>query len=288
MKARNFRYVRPGSLAQACRILADADGDAVPVAGGQSLLAGLNMRLSAPKLLVDIGDLAELTGQSESDGVVRLGALTRHADLLRSGLVRKHLPLLAQAAPHIGHMAIRNRGTLGGSLAYADPAAELPACAVALDATVVICGVAGEREVKAEGFFKGLFETDLRPGELIVAVKFPATQAGMSVAFAELSRRHGDFALVGLAATVVMRRDRIDEARLVYFGCADRAKVAQATSRAIVGQAVPLPDTSSFRDAILDDLSPDDTPGLRADTRLHMAQVLTRRVLNSLLARTAA
>ena len=288
MKARNFRYVRPGSLAQACPILADADGDAVPVAGGQSLLAGLNMRLSAPKLLVDIGDLAELTGQSESDGVVRLGALTRHADLLRSGLVRKHLPLLAQAAPHIGHMAIRNRGTLGGSLAYADPAAELPACAVALDATVVICGVAGEREVKAEGFFKGLFETDLRPGELIVAVKFPATQAGMSVAFAELSRRHGDFALVGLAATVVMRRDRIDEARLVYFGCADRAKVAQATSRAIVGQAVPLPDTSSFRDAILDDLSPDDTPGLRADTRLHMAQVLTRRVLNSLLARTAA
>jgi carbon-monoxide dehydrogenase medium subunit len=288
MKARNFRYVRPGSLAQACRILADADGDAVPVAGGQSLLAGLNMRLSAPKLLVDIGDLAELTGESERDGVVRLGALTRHADLLRSGLVRKHLPLLAQAAPHIGHMAIRNRGTLGGSLAYADPAAELPACAVALDATVVIRGVAGEREVKAEEFFKGLFETDLQPGELIVAVKFPATPAGMSVAFAELARRHGDFALVGLAATIVMRRDRIEKARLVYFGCADRAKVAQSTSRAIVGQAVPLPDTSSFRDAILDDLSPDDTPGLRADTRLHMAQVLTRRVLNSLLARTAA
>ena len=125
--------------------------------------------------------------------------------------MRRHLPLLAQAAPHIGHMAIRNRGTLGGSLAYADPAAEVPACAVALDATVVIRGVAGEREVKAEGFFKGLFETDLQPGELIVAVKFPATPAEMSVGFAELSRRHGDFALVGLAATVVMRRDRIEK-----------------------------------------------------------------------------
>jgi carbon-monoxide dehydrogenase medium subunit len=288
MKARNFRYVRPESLAHACRILADADGEAVPVAGGQSLLAGLNMRLSAPKLLVDIGDLAELAGQSEIDGGVRLGALTRHCDLLRSDLVRKHLPLLIRAAPHIGHIAIRNRGTLGGSLAYADPAAELPACAVALDATLVMRSVAGEREVMAEEFFKGLFETDLRPGELIVAVKFPATPDGMSVGFAELSRRHGDFALVGLAATVVMERDRIDKARLVYFGCADRAKVARATSRAIVGRAVPLPDTSSFSDAIHDDLSPDDTPGLRADTKLHMAQVLTRRVLNSLSARNAA
>ncbi len=145
MKARNFRYVRPASLDQAFRILADNDGDAVPVAGGQSLLAGLNMRLSAPKLLVDIGDLKELTGQSHSGDVVRLGALTRHCELLQSELVRKHLPLLVDAARHIGHVAIRNRGTLGGSLAYADPAAELPACAVALDATPG----AGERRRRA-------------------------------------------------------------------------------------------------------------------------------------------
>ena len=287
MKARNFRYVRPSSLTQACHILAEANGDAVPVAGGQSLLAGLNMRLSAPKLLVDIDDLAELSGQSEGNGVVRLGALTRHCELLRSELVRRHLPLLRAAAPHIGHMAIRNRGTLGGSLAYADPAAELPACAVALDATLVIRGVAGERKVKAEQFFKGLFETDLRIGELIVAIEFPATPAGTSVGFAELARRHGDFALAGLAATVVMQRDRIETTRLVYFGCADHAKVARATSRVIAGQSVPLADTSSFRDAVHDDLSPEDTPGLRADTRLHLAQVLTRRVFNSFAARTA-
>ena len=181
MKARNFRYIRPASLAHAYQILADAGGDAVAVAGGQSLLAGLNMRLSAPKLLVDIGDLKELRGQSHAGGTVRLGALTRHGELLSSDLVRKHLPLLAKAAPHIGHVAIRNRGTLGGSLAYADPAAELPACAVALGATLVLGSLAGEREVKAEDFFKGLFETDLRPGELIVAVKFPVTPAGTSV-----------------------------------------------------------------------------------------------------------
>src|SRR5215813_3686508 len=114
MKARNFRYIRPSSLDQACRILADGVGDAIPVAGGQSLLAGLNMRLSAPKLLIDIGELKELAGQSEADGIVRLGALTRHCELLRSNLVRTHLPLLIHAVPHIGHIAIRNRGTLGG------------------------------------------------------------------------------------------------------------------------------------------------------------------------------
>jgi carbon-monoxide dehydrogenase medium subunit len=251
-------------------------------------LAGLNMRLSAPKLLVDIGDIKELTGQSEANGHVRLGALTRHGELLRSDLVRTHLPLLVQAAPHIGHIAIRNRGTLGGSLAYADPAAELPACAVALGATLILGSQAGEREVKAEDFFKGLFETDLRPGELIVAVKFPVMTAGASVGFAELSRRHGDFALVGLAAVVTMQRDRIDKARLVYFGCVDRAKVAQAVSAAVAGQTAPLPDVSSFEAAIGQDLDPDDTPGLRADTRIHMAKVLTRRVLNSLSERAEA
>src|SRR5215204_2661866 len=168
MKARNFRYVRASSLDQACRILADV-GEAVPVAGGQSLLAGLNMRLSAPKLLVDIGDLQELMVTSETKSEIRLGALTRHRELLSSDLIRDKLPLLRQAASHIGHVAIRNRGTLGGSLAYADPAAELPACAVALSATLVLGSLAGERQVKAEDFFQGLFETALEPGELIVA-----------------------------------------------------------------------------------------------------------------------
>ena len=282
MKARNFRYIRPSSLDQACRILAEGGGDAVPVAGGQSLLAGLNMRLSAPKLLVDIGDLKELTGQSYEDGAVRLGALTRHAELLGSQVIQKHVPLLVRAAAHIGHVAIRNRGTLGGSLAYADPAAELPACAVALGATLALSSVVGEREVKAEDFFKGLFETELKPGELIVAVKFPAMQPGMAVGLAELSRRQGDFALVGLAALATMRRDRIGTARLAYFGCVDHAKVARAVSAAVTGLATPLPDTSAFEQAIRQDLTPEDTTGLRADTKLHMATVLTLRVLNSL------
>jgi aerobic carbon-monoxide dehydrogenase medium subunit len=282
MKARNFRYVRPASLEHAYRILAENGEDAVPIAGGQSLLAGLNMRLSAPKLLIDIGDLKEMTGQSRADGTIRLGALTRHAELLRSELVKKHVPLLTRAATHIGHVAIRNRGTLGGSLAYADPAAELPACAVALGATLVLGSNAGERDVKAEDFFTGLFETALKPGELIVAVKFPALDAGTSIGFAELSRRHGDFALVGLAVVTTMQDKRIGSARLTYFGCVERAKIARTVSTAVTGLTTPLADASAFEGAIHQDLAPDDTPGLRADTKLHMATVLTRRVLNSL------
>jgi carbon-monoxide dehydrogenase medium subunit len=287
MKARNFRYIRPTTLPQAFHILREAGADAVAVAGGQSLLAGLNMRLSTPKLLVDIGNLKELSGESQTGEFIRLGALTRHCDLLRSDLVRRHLPLLMQAAPHIGHIAIRNRGTLGGSLAYADPAAELPACAVALGATLVLGSNAGEREVKANGFYKGLFETDLRPGELIVAVKFPLAAAGTIVGFAELARRHGDFALVGLALVAIIQRQRIERARVVYFGCVDRPSVASTVCAAIKGLTLPLHD-DAFEAALRQDLRPDDTPGLRADTKLHLAKVLTRRVLNNLSQRAAA
>jgi carbon-monoxide dehydrogenase medium subunit len=288
MKARNFRYIRPKSLAEASSILADSGGDAVPVAGGQSLLAGLNMRLSAPRLLVDIADLPELRGQKQKGDSIWLGALTRHGELLTSELVHTHLPLLTQAAPYIGHVAIRNRGTLGGSLAYADPAAELPACAVALGATLVLGSAAGERRVKAEAFFKGLFETDLRPGELIVAVEFPLRRPETTTGFGELSRRHGDFALVGLAAVANLSSGRISEARLVYLGCADRAKIAPTISKTIAGLRVPVADTNGFAEALRQDLSPEDTPGLRADTRLHLATVLTGRVLNAMCEKAAA
>jgi carbon-monoxide dehydrogenase medium subunit len=288
MKARNFRYIKPPTLAHAFAILADAGLDAVPVAGGQSLLAGLNMRLSAPKLLVDIGDLVELRGQLHTGSTVRLGALTRHVELLTSGLVEQHLPLLRQAAPYIGHVAIRNRGTLGGSLAYADPAAELPACAVALDATFMLGSISGKREVKAANFFKGLFETDLRTGELITAVNFPVQRPQMLTAFAELSRRRGDFALVGLAAVISMDGGSVGSAKLVYLGCADRAKSAESVASAVVGQRLPLADNELLAQAVRRDLSPDDTPGLRAETRLHMATVLTHRLLNSLTKRANA
>ena len=227
MKARNFRYIKPRSLAHAYRILEAGGGEAVPIAGGQSLLATLNMRLSAPKVLVDISEprAYSLLLQRRS---IRLGALTRHCELVQSDLIRDRLPLLAQAAAHIGHVAIRNRGTLAGSLAYADPAAELPACSVALNARLVIGDSAGEREVEAQAFFKGLFETDLAPGELILAVKFPVPGANAVAGFGELARGRGDFALVGLAAVAELDCDhRFGSARIVYFGCINRATIAK-------------------------------------------------------------
>jgi len=194
MKARNFRYIRPSSLEEACRILADGGGDAVPLAGGQSLLAGLNMRLSAPKLLVDIGDLKELTGQTHHDGVVRLGALTRHAELLGSELIQKHVPLLTRAAAHIGHVAIRNRGTLGGSLALSDPAAEWPAVLVALDAEAVLYGPGGRRSLKCREFINGIYETKLADCEIIESVRIPKLSASARCGYLKLCRKSGEFA----------------------------------------------------------------------------------------------
>ena len=218
---------------------------------------------------------------------MRLGAFTLHRQLLESDLVKKHVPLLARAASHIGHVAIRNRGTLGGSLAYADPAAELPACAVVLGATLEIGGPEGERVVQAEDFFKGLFETDLRRGELILGVRFPIQQDDARTGFAELARRHGDFPLVGLAAIATMQDDRIGKARLVYFGPVDRARLARSVSSAIQGLTLPLDKTLSFEAEIEKDLAARDTAGLRADTQLHLATVLTHRVVNSLSGATA-
>ena len=215
MKAPAFAYARPASLVEALELLARPGAKAL--AGGQSLIPSLNLRLSSPELLVDIGGLRELRGISVQGSSIRVGALTTHAQLGQSEEIRKHVPLLAEAVPHVAHAAIRNRGTIGGSLALADPAAEYPACAVALNAQMVIVGKGGERKVAAAKFFQGLFQTDLKPGELLVAVEFPK-QAGRH-AFLELTRRHGDYAIVGVAAL---------DSRFVFFGIGDRPVVVDS------------------------------------------------------------
>ena len=175
--------------------------DARLLAGGQSLIATLNMRLSAPALLIDINGIGGLDGIAQKDGTVEIGALARHAQAERSDLIAKHAPLIARAMPHIGHAAIRNRGTLGGSIAFADPAAELPACLLALDGEIEATGPKGKRTIKAEDFFKGLFETALGPQDVLTAIRVPAAAKDTRVGFAELARRHGDYAIVGLAAS---------------------------------------------------------------------------------------
>lgn len=282
MKSPRFGYQRAQSLRHACELLTAHAGEAVALAGGQSLLPGLNMRLSSPRLLVDIGGLPELRGMHFSHDEVRLGALTRHVEVLKSETLQKCLPLLPRAVTHVAHAGIRNRGTLGGSLAYADPAAELPACAVALDATIIVTGLGGEREIRAEDFFIGLMETALVPGELIIAVRFPVRAPTTRYAIGEFARRHGDFAVAGVAICAETERSQIADSRVVYFGCVNRAKIAPSVSAALTGLPLTQTNVDHVVAAADDDLEPDDIPGWRADTRLRLAKEITRRAIGDL------
>ena len=266
MKAPSFDYVKPRSLDQALELLERPGAKAL--AGGQSLLPALNMRLASPELLVDITGLDSLRGIELEQDVVWLGALTTHSEIESSPEVRKHLPLLAEAAPHIGHPAIRNRGTLGGSVALADPAAEYPACLVALDASIVIAGRGGERIVKAEAFFKGLFEVDLRPGELVTGVEVQAQLKDERSVFLELARRQGDYAIIGLAA------HRGTENRLVFFGAGSTPVFAKRAS-----SAKRLEEAKAM---LAEDLDPPADLYHSPATKRHLAKVLLERAWNPL------
>ena len=237
------------------------------LAGGQSLLPALNLRLSAPPLLIDIGRIPGLCDIAIVGGALRIGALATHAMVAGSAEVARLAPMLPAALAHVAHAAIRNRGTMGGSLAHADPAAELPACALALDAQVVVAGPQGERRIAAESFFTGLFETALTPGEIIVAVEIgPQPEAW---GFSELARRAGDYAMVGLAA-------RGGPApRLAYFAIGTRATLARRAGAAL------SEGVEAACAALADDLEPHADLQASAATRLHLARVLLRRVATS-------
>lgn len=187
MKAPAFAHVKPSSLPQVFELLEEHGDEARILAGGQSLVAALNMRLLAPALLIDINGLSDLAGISMSDGTVRIGALTRHRALERSDEIGRALPLVAEAMPHVAHPAIRNRGTFGGSIAFADPAAELPACSVALNATFVLASRAGERRIGARDFFLSLYTTQLGPHEVLVGAEFPVQLPHVRSVFLELA-----------------------------------------------------------------------------------------------------
>jgi carbon-monoxide dehydrogenase medium subunit len=265
VKAPSFAYARPRSADEAFE-LAQRPGAKV-LAGGQSLLPALNMRLAAPELLVDIADLP-YKDISVEQGVVRIGALVTHAQIERSEAIARHAPLLAEAVKHVAHPAIRNRGTLGGSLALADPAAEYPACMVALEATIVVAGADGERLVRAEAFFKGLFEVDLRPGELIAAVELPAQLKDQRSSFLELARRHGDYAVVGLAAY------RGKSTRFVFCGAGTTPVLARSAS-----QAASLEEAKR---ALEQDIAPPADLYHSSATKLHLAKVLLQRAWTTL------
>jgi len=285
MKPAPFDYVRARSVAEVFDLLDEADSDARILAGGQSLLATLALRLSEPSVLIDIGGLSELRHIEEKDGSVSIGALTRHCELETSPLIAARLPLIAQAMPHVAHAAIRNRGTIGGSLSLADPAAELPACMVALDATIVLASRAGERRLRADAFFQGLYLTDIKPGELLVRVEIAPHHPKWRYHFAEFSRRRGDFAMAGIAAGCRGTGRQPEEFRLVFLGCGDRPVRARAAETAAV-RAPEVPGKgrySSLRAALEEDLDPQSDPHASAQMRLHLAAVLADRALGILV-----
>jgi len=241
MKLPPVEYEAPATVAEAIELLAEHLDEASVLAGGQSLIPLLALRLARPAVLIDINGVDELSGVSATDGWVAIGAMTREYVAEESESVAGTVPLLAAALPLIGHEAIRSRGTIGGSLAHADPAAELPAVARALDAEFVVRGQSGMRVIPAAEWFEGFLTTSRRPDELLVEIRFPAARRGTGVSFQEVARRHGDFAIVGLAASLVLSGGVISDARLAFAGVSDvpvRAAAAEDLLREAVGGTV--------------------------------------------------
>lgn len=280
MKPAPFEYYRPRTLDEALALLAEHGGDARPLAGGQSLIPAMSFRLATPAALVDLNAIEELSYIAAGGGL-RLGGMTRHCAIERSELVAREAPLVASAMPFVAHPAIRTRGTIGGSLAHADPAAELPAVMVVLGATMTLRSRDRSRSIPADAFFTGLFQTALEPGELLTEIDVPRQPAGTGWAFQEISRRHGDFALAGAAVAVTLDdRGRCRTARVALLGVGDRPMIAEHASRVLAGQA-PAPEAirAAAEAVAADDIDPPGDIHASARYRRRLAAVLTRRCL---------
>ena len=277
MKPAPFAYCKARSLDDAIDLLGRHGEGARLLAGGQSLIATLNARLSAPHTLIDINGLAGLDRIERRNGTIEIGALVRHAQAERARDIAEHAPLLARALPHIAHPAIRNRGTIGGSIAFADPAAELPACLLALGGEVEIVGPTGKRMVAADHFFTGLFETALGVHDVLTAIRIPAATPDSRIGFAEFARRRGDYAMVGLAASARAAGSDLADLRLAFFGVgvtplrAKQAEAALASGR--LDEAVA---------ALQSALDPPGDIQASGAVKKHLACVLLRRVARQL------
>ncbi|MBT9459922.1 MAG: xanthine dehydrogenase family protein subunit M [Burkholderiaceae bacterium] len=284
MKAPAFDYQKPRSLDAVFELLASHGDEARLLAGGQTLLATLNMRLSEPALLIDITAIEALKGISVQRQVLRIGALVTHSEIEASALVAQHAPLLSQAVPHIAHRAIRNLGTWGGSIAYADPAAEWPCCLAALDGVVVVRGAQGERHIAARDFFLDLYTTALAEGELVTACELPLAQAADVFRFDELARRHGDYAIVGLALAARSVPGGLEQLRLAFLGLGTTPIRARRTEALFENTPFTTMHLGALMDSLLEELQPLADLTNSAATKRHLAGVLTRRLLASALA----
>jgi len=284
MKAAAFDYVKPRSLDQVLSLLQEHGDDARLLAGGQTLMATLNMRLSEPRLVIDITGIEALRGISVQGNVLRIGALATHTEIEHSPLVARHAPLLKAAAPHIAHRAIRNSGTWGGSIAYADPAAEWPTCLLALGGTVIAQGPNGERRIAADDFFQGLYATALEPDEVLVASEIPLAGADHWFGFQELARRHGDYAIVGMAATARRQGGVLREVRVVLLGV-DATPVRATAAEAVLEGAAPDADrVAQAVQALKGSIDPLPDLTNTPETKRHLAGVLLQRLFTGVTA----
>jgi carbon-monoxide dehydrogenase medium subunit len=281
VKPAPFEYVRAESVAAAIEALTDGGYGAKVLAGGQSLIPAMNFRLAQPSVLVDLGGLDELRGIcAGEDGGLIIGAMTSHRDVERSDLVAERAPLLAETMPWVAHPQIRNRGTLGGSLAHADPAAELPSVMQALRASLRVCGPDGERTIPVDDFYYGLFTTALEPDELVTAIEIPATPHRARSAFEEVSRRHGDFALVGVAAVVELDdAGTIEDARISLLSVGDGPVLAERAMRDMIGEKLTPETIRQTAATTAEDLDPPDDIHASPAFRSRLAEVLTARAL---------
>lgn len=279
MKPAPFKYLAPANIEQAIEMLA-TDDQARPLAGGQSLVPMMNLRLARPSALIDLNRIPGLSDIRETGGVLRIGSMTRQATLLRSPLVRQLTPLMADALAFVGHPPTRARGTIGGSIANADPAAELPVVTLALDADFVVHGSTGERAIPASVFFQGMFETAIQEGELLTEIRVPSRQPSTRHAFLEVARRHGDFAIVSVGVNLNLNADgKCEKARVVLGGVGPVPVRCAAVEAMLQHQPLTWANFPAAADAIDPRMIEFESRGASRDYRLHVARVLLQRAL---------
>ena len=284
MKPAQFNYVRAETVDQVLELLEQPAGFVKILAGGQSLNPTLNMRLSAPDMLIDINDLDELKGISLEDGMLRVGALTRHAELEQSELVARYTPLLATAVRHVAHAAVRNRGTIGGNVALADPASELPACCVALDAGITIQNTQGTRVVRARDYFRDLYETDLQENDLMTSIAFPLAAETTVCAMREFVRRRGDFAATGLVVNAELEDGVFTSFNPVFFAVANTPVLAAGVAQLLVNRTVTAELVEQAVAALDEDVEITGDSNMSTEMKRHLAKHYLREVIEELYA----
>ncbi|WP_230292124.1 xanthine dehydrogenase family protein subunit M [Croceicoccus sp. Ery5] len=285
MKPAPFDYERPATLEQACRLLAEAGGGATLIAGGQTLMPLLNLRMSQPFVLVDLSAIPELCGVKRVGGGTAIGPMTTQSAAMNDPLLRGHVPLLARALAHVGHHQTRNRGTIGGSIAFAEPAAEVPATALALDAVLTLQSLRGSREIAMRDFLLGPYLTALEADEIVTAITIPDPPPGRALpVFTEVARRPGDFALVGLTSQIVLDGDRIAAASLAWFGMGPTALRAVQAEAALNGAALGDIDAVAIAGLAVADTQPFDDKAASAAYRTTVGRRICARAIRELAA----